>query len=964
MPVRVGLIGRDQEIAAAEVVFDSLTEEPGAIAIAGEPGIGKTRLLAELCERADERGHLVLNGRGAEFERELPFGAFADALDAYLAAQEGRRLKGLAMDRLGELAQVFPSLAGMGDAPTGSQDERFRTHAAVRELLALLSYESPLTLAIDDVHWVDAASVELIAHLLRRPPDGPVCLVLAHRSGQLGPQLATAIDDAEREELLTTIEVEGLSRTEAESLLESLDPADREETYRLSGGNPFYLEELVRSAGSGQTPGGPVNGAGTVGVPDRVAAALARELNSLPEADGELARGAAVAGESFEPELAAEAAGVSESDALAAIDELLDLDLIRTTEAPRRFRFRHPIVHSAVYESAKPGWRLAAHARAAAVLERQGASALSRARHIECSAKPGDLAAVALLTEAGQAAHPRAPAAAAHWYGAALRLISDGDPGARLALMVPMAQALGYAGRLEEARETLDAILELIDPEQLAVRGKVAASAAQIDQLLGRHQQARDGLEAALAELPGTGSPEATELKLQLAGACFFNGDFDGLRRWIAEALEEARARGDRATEATATGTLGSAEYMVDDLDPARARLDEAEDLLAEIDDEQIAGRLHSIVWCAMTEVYLERFDRAMSLFARAMSVAHATGHGHVTTLTRIGQGLVHLWRGELDRATELLDAAAQQALLTRNDQFLTWALWARCWGETLAGDIPAALRFGRQSVKAAGDAKDPISAFAACHLAEARLEAGDDPAGCRDQVLEAVGGSATPLVERGFKSRWYELLTRLELAAGDPDAASKWSDLATEAAEGLSLDGRSAEALRAHAAVALARDDFQAAAEAATSAAALAERGGLPVDEARARILAGRALAKTDREDAVAELERARAELDSIGAARYRDEAARELRALGRRTTRPKRGRESIGEGVASLSAREREVADLVALGHTNKEIAAELYLSEKTVESHLSRIFGKLGASKRAQVAAAMERDREAAI
>ncbi len=99
------------------------------------------------------------------------------------------------------------------------------------------------------------------------------------------------------------------------------------------------------------------------------------------------------------------------------------------------------------------------------------------------------------------------------------------------------------------------------------------------------------------------------------------------------------------------------------------------------------------------------------------------------------------------------------------------------------------------------------------------------------------------------------------------------------------------------------------------------------------------------------------------MGANRYRDEAARELRALGERTTRPKRGREAIGDGVASLSAREHEVADLVARGNTNKEIAAELYLSEKTVESHLSRIFGKLGASKRAQVAAAIEREREPA-
>src|SRR6266545_3416284 len=255
MSVRTGLIGRDREIAAAESVCDSLSGEgTAAIALAGEPGIGKTRLLGELCHRADERAHLVLSGRGAEFERELPFAAFADALDDYLAAQGPRRFEVLGSDRLGELAQVFPALSGMGDAPTGSQDERYRTHAAVRELLTLLAAEKPLTLALDDLHWLDEASMELVANLLRRPPGGPVCLLLAYRSGQLGTQLAAAVEDAHRDGLLTPIEVAGLSRDQAEPLLEPLDPADRDELYRLSGGNPFYLEELARTVDLGQEP--------------------------------------------------------------------------------------------------------------------------------------------------------------------------------------------------------------------------------------------------------------------------------------------------------------------------------------------------------------------------------------------------------------------------------------------------------------------------------------------------------------------------------------------------------------------------------------------------------------------------------------------------------------------------------------------------------------------------------------
>ena len=130
-----------------------------------------------------------------------------------------------------------------------------------------------------------------------------------------------------------------------------------------------------------------------------------------------------------------------------------------------------------------------------------------------------------------------------------------------------------------------------------------------------------------------------------------------------------------------------------------------------------------------MTELFLERFDRAEPRSStRALAVARATGHGHVTTLTRIGQGLVRLGRGRLGEAAELLDAAIEASLLTGNDQFLIWALWARCWAATLSGDLPGAIRFGEQAVAAAGEAVDPVSAIAGGYLAEAMLEAGEDP--------------------------------------------------------------------------------------------------------------------------------------------------------------------------------------------------------------------------------------------
>ena len=153
-------------------------------------------------------------------------------------------------------------------------------------------------------------------------------------------------------------------------------------------------------------------------------------------------RGAAVAGEPFEPEQASVAAGTSEQVALAALDDLLERDLVRATDVPRRFRFRHPLVRRAVYESAPGGWRLAAHERCAAALEASGAPATARARHVELSARPGDAGAVAVLRAAGQEA-AGAPETAARWFEGALRLLADSaPPEERVELLLARAASL------------------------------------------------------------------------------------------------------------------------------------------------------------------------------------------------------------------------------------------------------------------------------------------------------------------------------------------------------------------------------------------------------------------------------------------------------------------------------------------------------------------------------------------
>jgi len=194
------LVGREGELAALERTLDGL-RTPGVrvLAIRGEPGIGKTRLLAELADRAGARGLPVLHGRALEFESAVPFAPVVDALDPYLAVLDARRPVRLDREQLAELSAVFPSLADRpGAEPPALPAERYRLHRAVCALLAALADRRPLVVLLDDLHWADESSLELVAHLLRRPPAARVLLALAYRPRQAPMRLIGMLDHATR----------------------------------------------------------------------------------------------------------------------------------------------------------------------------------------------------------------------------------------------------------------------------------------------------------------------------------------------------------------------------------------------------------------------------------------------------------------------------------------------------------------------------------------------------------------------------------------------------------------------------------------------------------------------------------------------------------------------------------------------------------------------------------------------
>jgi len=957
------LVGRADEIGSLERLLDELDRgRPGSIEVVGEPGIGKTRLLRELAARAEARGHIVLSGSASELERDLPFSVFVDALDEYVAGLEPERIAALNDDVQAELAHVFPSLSALaGGREVALQHERYRSHRAVRELLERLAAATPLVLGLDDVHWADSASVELLGALLRRPPASAVLIALAARPRQTPERLSAPLERAHREGALTRIELGALSRAEARAFLGgALDPAKTAALYEESGGNPFYLQELARAL---ELAAGAASSAAelslAIGVPSGVAAALTEELGLLSDTARLVLQGAAVAGDPFEPELAAAAAATSENSTMDALDDLLQLDLLRQTDVPRRFRFRHPLVRRAVYESARGGWRLQAHERCAEALAARGATAAARAHHVERSASEGDLAAVAVLREAGEEAARLAPASAARWFGAALRLIPETAPSEeRVALRLARAGSLAATGRFAESRADLLDCIEIVQRGAEEWRVRVTTACAAVEHLLGLQKEAHRHLTTALTELGGTESAEAVELMIELTVDGFHAGDFDPMREWAGRAVAAATALGDLPLLAAALAVRAWAGAVAGDGERAQTHCDEATELVDELSDEEAARRLDALTHLASADLFLDRFPAATRHAQRALEIGRATGQGDLFPLIVAMLGGSLSVQGKPREAGELLDGAVEAARLAGNVQSLAWNLFNRSFAALVAGDLDVALATAEESFELEeGMEPGPLSAAAAAVLASALLETGQAD-GSVELLLTRAGGYELPLIGGGWRARFLEVLTRALLATGRRADAERAAAAAQACADAVALPSAGAMASLAAADLALEAGESATAAERSLAAAAALESVSALWDAARARELAGRALARAgDRDHGALELELAAAAFDSFGALRYRNQAERELRKLGRHIRRRTRPGTRDGRGITALTEREREIARLVVDRKTNPEIAAELFLSQKTVETHLRNIFHKMGVTTRVALARAIE-------
>lgn len=957
------LVGRVEELGLVDrLLSEGYPGRPAAIALEGEAGIGKTRLLAEFASRADARGALVLSGSASELERDLPFSVFVDALDEYLRGLEASALANLNEEVRAGLAQVFPSLSQLAiPGELALPHERYRTHRAVRLLLEDLAETRPLMLVLDDLHWADSASIEVLAALLRRPPAA-VLIAVAYRTNRLPDRLLTAIQQASRAEVLSCIELDGLTQDEARLLLgDTVHLADATLIYEESGGNPFYLEQLARSLQrAGETTVDPESSLASGGVPSAVAASLREELALLSECTRSLLEGAAVAGDPFEPELAAAAASISEVQAMDALDELLRLDLVRITEAPRRFRFRHPLVRRAAYEATPGAWRLGAHERCAEALSARGSGAMARAHHVERSAREGDVAAVALLREAGEAAVRVAPASAARWFEGALRLLPQTAPmPERVDLLLARAKALTAAGHFTEAHGVLVDALAIVPDDSPAMRARLTRACAGVEGLLGNYEQARQRLASAIEHLAVAATPDGVALLIELAMNSFWRARYEAMHESAEQAVRAARLLGEAPLTAAGLAVLALADSMMGAAERAEHEVSEAAELVESLSDDDLAGHLDAATWLAGAELYLDRYVEADTHASRALALGRATGQGELFMVLVQILGRVWFVRGKLAEASVLLDEGIEAARLLHNTQALVWNLFNRSVVALAMGDLDTALASAHESVDLSHTLDQGFhSAWASVRLAGVLLETGH-PQEAVELLIGGAGGEDMVLIPGSWRAYCLGMLTRGRLALDRQAEAVRTAASAKAWASAVQLPLAVAWADRAAAAVDLAAGNAADAAKQALDSAAVADKMGAPIEAAISRTLAGRALAQAgDRELAVAELQRAAEELSACGALRYRDHADQQLRKLGHYTRRRSNHEVIRGSGVESLSERELQVARLVVERKTNREIAAELFLSQKTVEAHLSHIFNKVGVASRVELARLVER------
>jgi class 3 adenylate cyclase/DNA-binding CsgD family transcriptional regulator len=967
-------VGRGRELERLEQRWKAAAAGECQITlVAGEPGVGKTRLAAELARRVHAEGATVLAG-GCDEDLGVPYQPFVEALRQLVDHVTGTDLGDILGRYRGELVRLVPELSERvpgipRQLRSDPETERCRLFDAVAAWLGSVSAETPLLLVLDDLQWAAKPTLLLLRHVARSPEPMRVLVLGTYRDTEIGRThpLTEALADLRRREGMERISLSGLDQSGVVAFLEqaaghSLDDADLELAWAIheeTEGNPFFVGEVLRHLtetgtifrrDGRWTSGLPID---ELGIPEGVRDVVGRRLSRLSETANGVLGLAAVVGLDFDLAVLAAAGGFTEEELVGALEEAGAARLVTEVPGPAaRHRFAHALVRDTLYDELSAARRVTVHRRVAEAIEGIYRGRLedhlpALAHHYSRAAAPGaeTLKAVAYAAGAGDRALAQfANDEAVSYYRQALELLAVAtgpvDEAGRLELLISLGEAKRRAGDPGHRQTLLDAARLAQargDAEALAraalanTRGAHATVGGKVDREKVRV------LEAALDAAPTAESPTRARLLATLGLELSFDPDRDRRVRLSDEALAMARLLADPGTLAHVLLARYVTIWGPGTLTERLANCDELVAVAEELEDPTITCRAWWLRARALAE--MGEIDRARSSLDIAERLTAELGQPTLRWLaTWIRAGLV-LLEGRIEEADQLYAEACREGEAAGEpDAMVFYAGHA----------FEVALEQGRLkelSPRVSDElARNDYSMCQAMHMA--RLY----ELGRRDEARKLFGRFAhDEFSSVPVDPAWVRVLTLCTTACcefGETEAASVLYRLLAPYADRFGATAGVVTGSVTHhlglLAIALGRLD---AAEGHFAAAEAAHaRLGAPAWLARTRLEWARMLLARrqpgDSERAHSLLEAAVAGFESLGMSYWSAKAEDISRGLSH----------SRSHLPGGLTEREAEVLRLVAAGKSNRAIAAELYLSEKTVESHLSHIFTKLGVNSRA--------------
>jgi DNA-binding CsgD family transcriptional regulator len=908
------VVGRGLELEAIRDFLARLSQGPAALLLEGEAGIGKTTVWLNGAAAAEAEGFAVMRARPTEAEAALPFAALIDLLEGVL--DEGLAELPAPQARALETALLRAE-------PSETPVEQLAVSMAVLGVLRGLASSGPLLVAIDDVPWLDASSAHVLAFVCRRLDDEPIGLLATRRIEQQSAdplELARAFPDGRFEELI----VGPLSSNALDLLLRDrldlvLSPPELETVLERSAGNPLYALELGRALQAGAR----LEAGQALPVAASLGALVEERVGALSDAGRSVLLEAAALSR---PNVA------GFDDRWEALEEALASGLLDRDGA--RLRFAHPLYGSAVYGGASPQARRAAHARLAERLE----DPEERALHLAVATEDCDEdVAQALEDAAGRAAARGAPEVAGVLAEHARRLTAANDPDKAYERTLAAADYDAHAGDLRRSRSLVTDLIATLPPGhgRAAALLRLARDAPTLDDMIARSEQAiveADGDDLLLArghlilgqslgfnepsftvwaehiqcavEHAERAPPDTVLVEALSALALVRFGRGYGVQREVADrAIELEKSLGAPSTVYEKASTqLGLQLFWAGEHEEAR-----------EIFGRELAGAVQQgDVWSqAALQSHLADLERragnwveADTYAARALELDRQINE--TSESAWFARAVVDAHLGRVETARSAVSAGLEDA---RHSNNLVWANHNRCvlgFLELSLGNVQAAAGILRELV------------------AELRVIGVGEPAlhPCAPDAVEAL------------------------VATGELDEAEAIARELLETGERLDRIWALATASRGLALVASARGDGAAAGEWIERALREHERMSQPFELARTLLVKGTILRRQKRKgQAKVALDEALAIFERLPAPLWAAKCREEVRRLGLRPSRD-----------GGLTDTEQKVAELVAAGGTNKEVAAELFLSVKTVEANLSRIYRKLGVRSRTELARAM--------